>query len=152
MSEFYAKELAHWTYSPPYDLYSMEETEESISELMDGFYRVVLEEDGSVVGFYCTGESAQVPAGIRCGAYVCSDIEVVDVGLGMKPDLTGRGLGSEFLRFILTEVMATHPTARLRLTVATFNQRAIRLYENFGFERSAEFEQNGIVYQTMYRR
>jgi hypothetical protein len=54
--------------------------------------------------------------------------------LGMRPDLTGRGLGEEFVHAGLRFARETYSPPAFRLTVATFNQRAIRVYERAGFE------------------
>lgn len=149
-----AAEIAGWKYEQPYDFYDMGGPEESDCELLNGSYWVVVSRDGEVIGFYCIGESAQVPAGQKCGAYQAyqgGDDDVMDLGIGVRPDLTGRGLGSRFLARVLREVTEHHPTATIRLTVATFNQRAIKLYQRFGFRVGTEFEQNGTTFQTMTR-
>jgi len=77
--------------------------------------------------------------------------EFVDLGIGMRPDLTGNGLGSQFLAHVLQDVTENHPSANIRLTVATFNQRAIKLYHRFAFHYEAQFEREGVVFQTMKR-
>lgn len=145
-----AKVVCDWIYEPPYDFYNMGASDESINELLNGSYKALKSMDGDVVGFYCVGESAQVPAGLDAGAYPARG-DVVDFGIGMRPDLTGQGLGTEFLAYILHEMIHDHPSADLRLTVATFNRRAIRLYERFGFQPGVQFGQNGATFQTMTR-
>jgi len=56
----------------------------------------------------------------------------------MKPELTGKGYGSEFFSFILNQLQQESHSP-LRLTVATFNTRAIHLYEKLGFTKVMEF-------------
>lgn len=123
----------------------------SLGELLNGGYHIVASLDGQVAGFYCTGDSALVPAGHAAGAYPGCPEDVVDFGLGMRPDLTGQGLGTPFLTHILGEIGGQHPTADIRLTVATFNLMAIALYRRFGFTHQMDFTQNGVVFQTMRR-
>jgi ribosomal-protein-alanine N-acetyltransferase len=147
-----AAEIAGWTYEPPYDFYNLGATQESVRELLNGSYWVIGSTDGRIIGFYCTGDSAQVPAGHAFEAYRHHGRHVVDVGLGMHPDLTGRGLGTPFLNHVLQEIAASHPSADIRLTVAAFNQRAIKLYRKFGFQNQAEFGRDGVVFHTMLRR
>jgi len=144
MTHAYAIEIVNWRYQAPYDMYNLEESEADIQELMAANYQAILDQDGYLFGFYCTGEAAQVPKGHAFQVYeaVC-----LDIGLGMRPDLTGKGFGKVFLAFILQQFEAT----ALRLTVATFNQRAIRLYEGFSFKRDAIFMNGEIEFTTMLR-
>ncbi|MHB1955949.1 GNAT family N-acetyltransferase [Alicyclobacillus sp. ALC3] len=145
-----ATTISGWAYEPPYDFYNMGAGDESTSELLSGSYRTVKSTNGDVIGFYCVGESAQVPAGHEAGAYPAQP-DVVDFGIGMQPELTGQGLGTEFLSDVLNEIVHDHPSADIRLTVATFNKRAIRLYQRFGFQPGTEFEHNGVTFQVMIR-
>lgn len=143
------RDVTGWTYEPPYNFYDMGADEESINELMNGTYSVVHSIDGYIVGFYCVGESAQVPAGHKHGAYLDDGTNVVDLGIGMRPDLTGCGMGTAFLAYVLRDVGARYPLTDIRLAVATFNQRAIKLYRRFGFYYQFEFDQEGVAFQTM---
>jgi len=151
MNQEDASEIAGWSYAPPYDFYNMDGTEESVNELLNGSYWTVASTDGQVTGFYCVGASAQVPVGRQIGVYQNAGQEVVDLGIGMRPDLTGRGLGSQFLAHVLRDVTENYRFANIRLTVATFNQRAIQLYHQFEFHYEAQFEREGVVFQTMKR-
>ena len=145
MTKDYAIEILNWRYLPPYEMYNQEEGEAGLAELLDESYKVVLGQDGRITGFYCTGLAAQVPKGHDFGVY---DEACVDIGLGMKPELTGRGFGSEFLAFVLREI----DIGSLRLTVAKFNERAIRLYEKFEFERVNEFWSGETPFIVMLRK
>lgn len=128
-----AENISNWHYQTPYDFYNNNGNEETIQEFLEHDYQLVVDDADRIIGFYCTGLSAQVPAGHESHCY---PIGFLDIGLGLHPDLTGRGLGSPFMDFILNEV-GIQP---LRLTVAAFNQRAIRLYKKFGFEEINRFK------------
>ena len=140
MNEKFAKEIVSWRYPAPYDLYNMDEND--IAELMNDDYGAIVDETLTLVGFYCTGSSAQVPAGRHVGGY---GEEFTDIGLGLRPNLTGIGNGYTFLRYILS-IIGDEP---LRLTVATFNQRGIKLYEKFGFTRGIEFSNGKTEFVVM---
>lgn len=66
--------------------------------------------------------------------------EVVTIGLGLRPDLTGRGLGLAFVEAGLAFARARFRPARFRLDVAAFNQRAYKVYERAGFRAVRTFE------------
>lgn len=147
MNQKFAEEIINWTYEPPYDFYNNELSEESLQELLNNEYRAVVDSENNLVGFYCVGNSAQVPMGRQFGAY---SKQYPDIGLGMKPNLTGKGKGSQFFSFILDEIQKEH-SLPIRLTVAKFNERAIRLYEKFGFTKEMEFESPSAVFITMMK-
>jgi [ribosomal protein S18]-alanine N-acetyltransferase len=61
------------------------------------------------------------------------DSQTVEVGLGLRPDLTGKGLGRTFLNAGLTFGQGLFSVELWSLSVATFNPRAIHLYKQVGF-------------------
>ncbi len=148
LSRKQAVEILNWKYPAPYNFYNNEENEESIKELLGSLYSVVIDENGQIIGFFCTGDSAQVPAGNQYGAY---SETCIDIGLGMKPELTGKGLGLTFFSFILGHIQGAYKEVPLRLTVAKFNDRAIRLYEKLGFKRKIEFSNGSTEFMTMIK-
>ena len=75
-----------------------------------------------------TETSASTPSGTSTGTD-----NVVDVGIGLRPELTGHGLGESFLRAQLDYATSQWSPATFRLFVAAWNGRAIRLYERLGF-------------------
>jgi ribosomal-protein-alanine N-acetyltransferase len=63
------------------------------------------------------------------------DERTVELGLGLRPDLTGRGLGASFIAAGLEFGRERFAPERFVLSVATFNERAIKVYERAGFAR-----------------
>ena len=127
----------NWRYPPPYDFYDPPDDvhpDDFVASLLDPFYRfhAVLDEHGTFTGFCSYGEDGQVPGGDY-------PPNALDIGLGMKPALTGRGLGRGFFESILSFAEQRFHPGRHRLTVANFNRRAIRLYDSFGFLKTDEF-------------
>ena len=56
----------------------------------------------------------------------------VEIGLGLRPDLTGRGLGAAFTAAAI-QLAHDRGAERVTLAVAAFNLRAITVYERAGF-------------------
>ncbi|WP_404332646.1 GNAT family N-acetyltransferase [Mesobacillus maritimus] len=148
MNEEFAREILDWKYSPPYDLYNNEFSEEALEELLEESYYAIVNSEGNLVGYLCTGNTAQVPIGSQFGAY---SKDLLDIGIGMNPALSGQGNGSEFFSFILKHLLDSTSNLTFRLTVATFNKRAIRLYEKHGFAKEMEFNRGSTNFITMVR-
>lgn len=130
-----AKEIQTWTYKEPYSLYSFSEDNEVLEELMDGSYVAVWNEK-DLFGYFCVGKSARVPSGVDAGVY---EEDLLDIGLGIRPNETGKGNGKQFLRTILRYAAEQFGEKGFRLTVASFNERARKVYEREGFKRNRSF-------------
>jgi RimJ/RimL family protein N-acetyltransferase len=86
-------------------------------------YYSVFNEENDLVGFFVFKQDGQT----------------VEVGLGLRQDLTGQGLGRAYLNAGLAFGQEHFSVGAWSLSVATFNTRAIRLYEHAGFTRSTRF-------------
>lgn len=148
MNERYAFQILNWKYEPPYNFYNNEYTKEALEELVDSSYYALLDKENELFGFFCTGESAQVPAGHAILAY---KENFVDMGLGMDPRFVGKGNGIAFCSFIINVIEKKNGKMPIRLTVAKFNQRAIHLYEKLGFKKEKEFRTELAEFITMVR-
>ncbi len=138
MSRPDAEAVSQWRYPELYALYSLDASDSEWLLTPDYNYHSVRTAEGQLAGYFCFGPDAQVPAGHELGLYESPD--ALDVGLGMRPDLTGQGLGRTFLEAGLEYASEKYKPARFRLTVATFNRRAVRLYESAGFRPVAFFQ------------
>ena len=148
MDENSAKLILSWRYKEPYNFYNNESNSEALKELLDGSYRVITDDHGEIFGFMCTGESAQVPAGNKYGVY---NKNCVDMGLGMAPDHVGKGNGYPFCSFIINYIRENHGNIAIRLSVATFNKRAVYLYEKLGFKKADQFRTDHAEFITMIK-
>ena len=137
-----AREISGWRYAPPYSFYDADQDPEDLEELLDAekrgdSYYSVTDERGELVGFF---------------SYELDDAgEALTIGLGLRPDLTGRGLGRRFLLAGLDFGQQAFSVDAFRLSVATFNERAIKVYEGAGFVRGRTYqhETNGGVYEFL---
>jgi ribosomal-protein-alanine N-acetyltransferase len=59
--------------------------------------------------------------------------------LGLRPDLTGHGLGEAFVRAAVDFTLTQNGGLPVRLVVATFNHRAIKVYQRAGFAPGVTF-------------
>ncbi|TSB47551.1 GNAT family N-acetyltransferase [Alkalicoccobacillus porphyridii] len=140
-----AVQVLQWDYEPPYDFYNIRSKSEAMQEFLMGSYYSVYYED-RLYGIFCIGKSAQVPEGSIAGVYKES---CVDIGLGMSPALTGQGKGMEFFQSILSHVQSRFSGECIRLSVAAFNKRAIKLYTNSGFVQQATFFSKDVEFIVM---
>lgn len=60
---------------------------------------------------------------------------VANLGMGVADDLAGRGIGTALLEALLDAADKWLDIRRIELDVFVDNERAIRLYERYGFER-----------------
>ena len=118
-----AEEIATWRYADEYSFYDWTSDPDDLAELLDpaerdGQYFGVETGDGGVIGFF----QYKRPHG-----------SVLGIGLGLHPDWTGRGVGGRFLEAGLDFGRRTFAPAMFQLSVASFNRRAITVYERAGF-------------------
>jgi RimJ/RimL family protein N-acetyltransferase len=106
-------ELASWRYEAPYDFYDGDQEEPLNPER----FFAARDDDGELIGFYY-----YEPVGAA-----------LDYGLGLRPDLTGQALGLDFFRRGLEFGREHYRPSLVRLHVAAFNERAIKIYERAGF-------------------
>jgi RimJ/RimL family protein N-acetyltransferase len=107
-------EVARWVYGPPYEFYDGDNNPHV--ENPERYY-AARDENGELVGFYYFDEQA----------------DALEYGLGLRPDLTGRGLGLAFVEAGLEFARARFEPRKIKLNVAAFNERARIVYERAGF-------------------
>ena len=123
MTQADAEAIALWHYPEPFSFYDWSADPDDFAELLspalrgDGYFAVD-DELGELAGFL--GFKRNKPG-------------TVEIGLGLHPDRTGRGLGGAFLQAGLEYARARFRPERFALSVATFNTRAITVYERAGF-------------------
>ena len=129
----------------------MQPSEELLAELLDGSYYACLDEKGALAGYFCFGQSARIPLSQEQQALYEEDC--LDFGLGMEPRRCGKGEGTAFMQAGLAFAAETFPPKQLRLVVASFNRRAIHLYQKLGFVRQAQVThlRSGQPFELMVR-
>lgn len=139
--------ICAWHYEEPYSVYDMGHDVDNTdieTELLDrrSPHYAVRDEQGELVGFFGFGSASEVWDNEEPYLYAPDMPEkTISVGLGMRPDLTGNGLGLAFVNAGLEFASKEFAPDCFRLYVMPFNERAIRVYEQAGFARSGTYMQ-----------
>ena len=146
MTRAHAENMATWRYEPPYDVYDMVGAEPA--ELLDpalGFHAVLAGD--ALIGFRSFGPDGQVPGWDY-------DDSALDTGGGLRPSLTGQGLGRSVISAGLDFGRAQFQPTAFRVTVASFNARARRTVESLGFAHVGSFAttRDGRPFDVLVRR
>jgi RimJ/RimL family protein N-acetyltransferase len=144
MTEDDVRAIMAWRYDVQYSIYNIDgdgdDPDELLAEFLDrrspyfAARNPDVDPSGAVVGFFCYGSSAGVTFG-EAAPYLYNDDGSLNGGLGMRPDLTGRGLGAAFTQAGVAFGAEQYHPAFIRFYVLPFNDRAIRAYERVGFRR-----------------
>ena len=127
----HADDLVTWRYQPPYDVYDLvRATPEELLDPAAGFHALLAGEE--LVGFRSYGADGQVPGWDY-------DDAALDTGGGLRPSLTGQGLGCAAIAAGLAHGRVAYAPDAFRVTVAAFNTRALRTVESLGFARVGSF-------------
>ena len=123
MAQADAEAISGWHYPEPFSFYDWTADAGDLAELLDpalrgDSYSAVDDEAGELVGYF---------------SFKPADKGTIVLGLGLRPDHTGRGLGGDFLLAGLDHARSRYEPVRFSLAVATFNRRAIKVYERAGF-------------------
>ncbi len=128
----HAEDISTWCYDAPYDVYDMvDATPEELLNPEIGYHAVMVED--RLIGFRSFGPDGQVPG----WEY---DDSALDTGGGLRPELTGQGLGRAVISAGLAFGRARFAPAAFRVTVASFNARALHTVASLGFEQVGSFK------------
>lgn len=126
MSREQAEACCSWVYASPYDRiygwlpFSQMEAlgiELGDPDVRQQQYVSVLDAEGALCGF----------------AQLFPMVNVVRLGIGMRPDLCGQGLGKSFVHAVVHAAKERYPDLPIDLEVQDWNERAIRTYLKAGF-------------------
>lgn len=138
MDESNARAILGWQYEPPYDFYNYSQEDASASLLQhllhpqNSFYSI-LDENNELIAYCSFGQDGQVTNGDYRD-------QALDIGMGIRPDLTGRGKGIEYANAVLEFADNLFKPKAFRVTLAAFNQRALRVWQKLEFEHQQSFE------------
>ena len=128
-----AEAIAAWRYEFPYEWYDTSADPRRVELFANParrtHLRAVVDEGDELIGFFNF-----VPDG-----------DEVRIGLGMRPDLTGRGLAQPFIEAGLDYARREWRPRHFRLWVARWNERALRAYRSAGFSEVPLAEESRFV-------
>ena len=132
LSRDHAADICTWRYPAPYDCYDM--TAADPDELLQpelGFHSVLAGDQ--LIGFRSYGPDGQVPGWDYDG-------RALDTGGGLRPELVGLGIGRLAISAGLAFGRSHFAPPAFRVTVATFNARALHTLRTLGFEPIGQFD------------
>ncbi len=132
MTAEHAEACDRWRYDPPYDFYDLRSDEDDRKEFMNPNtwgteLFAAIDDTEKLTRFFV----------------IKTQGEALYIGFGIRPDLTGKRLGRDFIeqgiRFGAEKLDMRSP--KVVLEVADFNERAKRLYRKIGFSTTRGFIQ-----------
>lgn len=130
MTESYANEVVSWKYEGEYSVYDVDKNKTDIDEMLnqteyDCF--IAVDDYDEAVGF------------LECAF---DDEGTLEIANFLRPDLTGKGLGNDFVSACIDFALENYDYSgdRVKLIVQSFNKRAIKVYERIGFVTIEEGE------------
>jgi ribosomal-protein-alanine N-acetyltransferase len=138
-------DIVTWRYPAPYDCYDMTSGDPAfLADPANGFHALI--DQTGLLGFRSFGADGQVPGGVY-------DPSALDTGGGLRPELTGKGLGREAIRTGLEFGRQQFAPQAFRMTIAAFNVRAQTVVRALGFSTAVRFKAltNGQDYDIFTR-
>ncbi|MEM7556111.1 MAG: GNAT family protein [Cyanobacteria bacterium P01_A01_bin.84] len=148
MNENSARIIANWRYSALLEFYNhnLSAIEETIQEFInpENAYYSILNNHEQLVAYCCFGADARVQGGNY-------HTKALDIGFGIRPNLSRRGITFRIINAVFNFAQSNFSTTLFRVTVAEFNQQALRICEKAGFGLTHKFrrEQDGIYFLVL---
>ena len=123
-----AEAVLGWRYAGDFASYDLSSDDESCFADPNSEY-LAIRCELELIGFICLGAEARV-------AGMIEDSELLDVGVGIRPDLVGRGESQHLMPAIVSLLDERTGQIALRAVVKAWNRRAQRAAEHAGFQSS----------------
>ncbi|MFI6484617.1 GNAT family N-acetyltransferase [Nonomuraea sp. NPDC050663] len=134
MTDAHAADIATWRYPAPYDAYSLTGTDPAFfTDPANGYVALLGDDEMTLIGYRVFGPDGRVPGGVY-------DDTALDTGGGLRPELTGQGLGRRAIATGLAYGAERFDPPAFRMTVAAFNARVQRVVTSLGFVQTQAFE------------
>lgn len=130
-------DIAMWRYPGPWAVYDALETPRP-----DEGYWAVCDDTDRLVGFCCLGDAAR-PVGLD------PDRGALDVAIGVRPELTGRGLGPKVGQMAVAYARRVSDGRRLRCAVRDWNHAGLEAAREAGFAPAGHHSVEGQRYVVL---
>ena len=125
MNEEYARQITEWNYEGEYSDYNLP----SYEECKNKKYGITREDRKDNYIVYTINDEVVFYSNMKE-----MDDNKLYIGVGLKPEYCGKGLGNYFLNDSIIEMKKRYPERTLFLEVRSWNKRAIKSYEKLGFK------------------
>ncbi|PSR17741.1 hypothetical protein C8255_11050 [filamentous cyanobacterium CCP3] len=109
--------MVGWCYGFPYDDYNLDadKSHEISPYLVDpkNDFWAILNRQGELEGFCSFGADGQASGGDYSA-------KALDIGIGIRSDLVGRGRGKQYAQAVAEQAMKKHRAQQLRVMIAAF--------------------------------
>ncbi|MGB3650656.1 MAG: GNAT family N-acetyltransferase [Rivularia sp. (in: cyanobacteria)] len=143
MMEQSARKILNWRYDESLEFYNhnLSEIEETLQEFLnsENAYYSIFNNRDELVAYCCFGADARV----KGGNY---DIEALDIGFGIRPNLTRRGITFRIINAVYDFAKSHFESTLFRVTVAEFNQQALKICKKAGFKEVQKFQRQDSMY------
>lgn len=137
LTENFAKEICKWTYPSVYSIYNYPEW----NQIVNDKWAITIKEK----------RLSQFLAILDCNNNLCGygrfieNTTSVCLGLGLKPCLCNKKLGTSLIQLLILECKKRYPNKDIILEVRAFNIRAIKCYEKNGFIKVDYYKKNTLL-------
>lgn len=125
MNEEFAKQITEWIYEGDYSDYNLP----SYEQCKEKKYGMTREDRWNNYIVYTINNEVVFYSNMKE-----MDNNKLYIGVGLKPEYCGKGLGNFFLNDSINEMKKIYPERTLFLEVRSWNKRAIKSYEKLGFK------------------
>jgi ribosomal-protein-alanine N-acetyltransferase len=143
LSEADIDSMVTWRYGGDYALYDFREADRAT--LLDPANQFLgIRQAGELIGHVCLGVEARV-------AGMTEDPQLVDLGVGMRPDVAGRGESRRLMPALMAALERQLGTVSFRAVIKAWNTRALRAAEHAGFTVSGQLENEAGAWMLLTR-
>ena len=136
--------IVTWRYGGEYTLYDLSAGDRATFTDPANEYLAIRRRD-DLVGYVCLGTEARV-------AGMTGDPGLIDLGVGIRPDLTGQGQSRWLMPAILSALDRRLGTVTFRAVIKDWNERAQRAAEHAGFRPTGTHENDAGSWMLLERR
>lgn len=131
LTETQAQQICSWRYPPPYDIFNRTSWQQLVAAEVDlgdaatrsAQYVSITDRSGQLCGF----------------AQLFPLTGTTRLGIGLRPDLCGQGMGTALMQRLVDEARRRAPGDQIDLEVPQWNERAIKAYQRAGFTISDSY-------------